>query len=248
METALSDAIARCIQAGPIGIAGLGMAEKLFPFVPSYAAFVALGIAIAAQQSDLATAIPALAFGSTLGSLGWYAIGLALGKQRSEIFVKRFGRYMGLTPSLYLRATTAFQRHLFLIIAGSQTIPVVRVYIAIPAGVLSVSLMQFLPGTFVGSLAWSGLLLALGFWIGDTSANPAVAGGAAVTALIALESVILYGCRRFRRRQTQRCPPDSILPSQAVSQPVPPATSSPSQPAQRSSSVDRNLAAQRPPT
>lgn len=208
MDTALSNAVVHCIQAGPIGIMGLGIAEKLFPFVPSYALFVAIGIAIAAERSDLAAAIPALALGSTAGSLCWYAFGLALGKQRSETFVRRFGRYVGLTPAVYQRASNAFQRHLFVIIAGSQTVPVIRVYMAIPAGVLGVSLMQFLPGTFTGSLAWSGPLLALGFWIGGTSADPAVAGMSAIAALIALEATILYCCRRFRRSRPEAYPPD----------------------------------------
>lgn len=208
MTTALSDVVVRCIQIGPIGIIGLGVAEKLFPFVPSYALFVVVGIVIAAGQLDLTTAIPALALGSTAGSLCWYAVGRALGKQRSETFVQRFGRCIGLTPIRYQRTAAAFQRHPFVIIACSQTIPVVRVYMAIPAGILGVSLMHFLPGTFIGSLAWSGSLLALGSWIGNTNTDPVVAGLAAITALVALEGVIVYGCRLLRRSRPEPCPRD----------------------------------------
>jgi membrane protein DedA with SNARE-associated domain len=206
MATELSDLLIDCVHVGPIGIIGLGIAEKLFPFVPSYVAFVVIGIVVAAKQSDLASAILALAIGSTAGSLCWYGAGLILGEQRSATFVRRFGPYIGLTPARYQRAANAFQRNLVLILAVGQTLPVIRVYMAIPAGVLGVSIPQFLLGTFIGSLAWSGPLLGLGFWIGDTSSDPASAALIVVAILIALEALIVWGWRRFNRHTSRRRP------------------------------------------
>jgi membrane protein DedA with SNARE-associated domain len=206
IATELADLLIDCVQVGPIGIIGLGIAEKLFPFVPSYVAFVVIGIVVAAKQSNLVSAILALAIGSTAGSLCWYAAGLILGERRSATFVRRFGPYIGLTPARYQRAASAFQRNLFVILAVGQTLPVIRVYIAIPAGVLGVPLARFLLGTFIGSLAWSGPLLALGFWIGDTSSDPAFAALIVVATLIGLEALIVWGCRRFNRRASRHRP------------------------------------------
>ncbi|KAA0071352.1 DedA family protein [Tardiphaga sp. P9-11] len=209
IATELADLLINCVHIGPVGIIGLGIAEKLFPFVPSYVAFVVIGIVVAAKQSDLTSAILALAIGSTAGSLCWYGIGLILGERRSATFVRRFGPYIGLTPARYQRAANAFQRNLVLILAVGQTLPVIRVYIAIPAGVLGVPLARFLLGTFIGSLVWGTPLLALGFWIGDTNSDPAFAALIAVATLIGLEALIVWGCRRFNRRTSRRHPAPS---------------------------------------
>jgi alkaline phosphatase len=206
LATELADLLINWVQIGPIGIIGLGIAEKLFPFVPSYVAFVAIGIVVAAKQSDLASAVLALAIGSTAGSLCWYGVGLILGERRSVTFVRRFGPYIGLTPARYQRAADAFQRNLVLILAVGQTLPVIRVYMALPAGVLGVPLARFLLGTFIGSLVWAGPLLALGFWIGDHNSDPAFAGVIVVAALIGLEALIVWVWRRFNRRASRRRP------------------------------------------
>lgn len=206
IATELSDLLINCVHIGSVGIIGLGIVEKLFPFVPSYVAFVAIGIVVAAKQSDLTSSILALAIGSTAGSLCWYGVGLILGERRSATFVRRFGPYIGLTSARYQRAANAFQRNLVLILAVGQTLPVIRVYMAIPAGVLGVPLARFLLGTFIGSLAWAGPLLALGFWVGDHNSDPAFAGLIVVAILIGLEALIVWGWRRFNRRTSRRRP------------------------------------------
>jgi len=149
--------------AGPIGVCGIAMVEKLMPVVPSYVLFVTLGMMMAASTpGDVVIVMAATASGSTLGALWWYGLGYALGPQRSEAMVERYGRYVFLKPSLYRRMASAYAHNHFWVTAISQTVPTVRVYISIPAGVLNLAIMQFLAATLVGSLAWSGSLLALG--------------------------------------------------------------------------------------
>lgn len=206
IATELSDLLITSVQVGPIGIIGLSVAEKLFPFVPSYVLFVVIGMVVAADDSSMSVAITGSAIGSTVGSLCWYGAGLALGERRCHTFIKRFGRFIGLTPERYRSATRAFERNLFVIIAVSQTIPVVRVYIAIPAGVLGVSLRQFLLGTFLGSLIWSGSFLALGYWVGDTNTDSVAAGLILVMTLLGLEALVVVGWRGFKRRRSQSRP------------------------------------------
>ncbi len=81
-------------EAGPAGIVGIAIAEKIFPLVPSYVVFVLLGMTVALGQGDLTMTVAAAAIGSTIGSLCWYGLGFALGAERSESFVTRFGRYI----------------------------------------------------------------------------------------------------------------------------------------------------------
>jgi len=164
--------------AGPVGIGGIALVEKLMPVVPSYVVFVTIGMMMAtASPGDLAVTVAATASGSTLGSLWWYGLGFALGPQRSEAMVERFGRYVFLKPSLYRRMASAYRLNHFWVTAISQTIPTVRVYISIPAGVLNLAIMKFLAATLVGSLAWSGLLLSLGYILRRQGADVAAGLG-----------------------------------------------------------------------
>jgi len=96
-----------------------------------------------------------------------------LGPQRSDAMMERFGRYIFLTPSLYRRMAKAYARNHFWVAVISQTIPTVRIYSAIPAGVLNLAITKFLAATLVGSLAWSGPLLSLGYMLRQQSADVA---------------------------------------------------------------------------
>jgi alkaline phosphatase len=198
----ISDALVNCVDAGPMGIAVLGIAEKLCPVMPSYVVFVVVGMIVAASRSDLPVAMLAIAAGSTAGSLCWYGAGLSLGEKRSRAFVVRFGSYMRLTPARYQRVIGSFHRNLLVIATVGQTIPAVRVYMAVPAGALGVSLRRFLLGTFIGSLAWSEPLVGLGYFVGDSSSDPALAGLILVATLIGLE-VLVFLIWRLVRPQPQ---------------------------------------------
>ncbi|CAN5524793.1 DedA family protein [soil metagenome] len=198
----LSNAVVDCVDAGPIGITALAIAEKLCPLIPSYVVFIVIGIVLAAHQSDLSLAMLAAATGSTAGSLCWYGAGRSLGETRSQTFAVRFGPTVGVNPARYHRIVAAFRRNLLVITAIGQTIPAIRVYIALPAGALGVCLRRFVLGTFVGSLAWSAPLVALGYFVGDGNADPAFAGCLVVAALIGLEFAAVGIWRFVRARRS----------------------------------------------
>jgi membrane protein DedA with SNARE-associated domain len=123
--------------------------------------FVLLGMIAASGPGDLAVTVAASATGSTLGAFGWYCLGLALGQQRIEALIGRFGQFIFLKPVLYHRMADAYTRHHFWVTLVGQTIPAVRVYLSIPAGVLQLAILNFLGATLIGSLIWSGPLLTL---------------------------------------------------------------------------------------
>jgi membrane protein DedA with SNARE-associated domain len=197
----LAGVVTMLVEAGPIGIGCVALAEKLFPVVPSYVVFVLLGMATAVGQTDLAVSVAATAIGSTIGALGWYCVGLALGPKRVETLVERFGRLILLKPAFYRRMAGAYTRNHFWITVVGQTIPVVRIYLSIPAGVLNLALVNFLVATLIGSLAWSGPLLALGYVLRSKGADAASLGLAFVVALIGLEVVVLLVWRQIRHRR-----------------------------------------------
>ena len=191
--------IAWLAEWGPIGIAGIALAEKLLPVVPSYLVFVLLGTA-ASGQSDLVVTVAAAAAGSTLGALGWYCVGLTLGPTRVEALVERFGRYIFLKPALYSRMTGAYRRNHFWVTVAGQAIPAVRVYLSIPAGVLHLAVATFLAATLIGSLVWAGPLLTFGYFLREKNFDAASAGMFVVAGLAAMELVVLVGWRLVRNR------------------------------------------------
>lgn len=186
-------------QAGPIGIVGIAIAEKIFPVIPSYLVFVLLGMTVALGQGDLTLTVAAAAIGSTIGSLCWYGLGFALGAERSESFVARFGRYIFLKPALYHRMADAYRRNHFWVTVVGQTIPAVRVYLSIPAGVINLAIMHFTAAIFIGSLLWSGLLLIAGYVLQGRGSDVATSSAfLSMMALVALEFLVVFIWRVFR--------------------------------------------------
>ena len=191
--------VSMLVEAGPVGIAAVALAEKFFPVVPSYVVFVLLGMTAASGQGDLAVTVAATVTGSTLGALGWYGLGLALGPKRAEGLIERFGRFVFLKPALYRRMADAYRSHHFWVTVLGQTIPAVRIYLSIPAGVLQLAIANFVAATLIGSLLWSGPLLTLGYVLREKGADAASLGLLVVTALVGLELVVLLGWRLIRK-------------------------------------------------
>jgi alkaline phosphatase len=169
--------------------------------LPSYVVFVLLGMIAASGPGDLAVTVAASATGSTLGAFGWYCLGLALGGQRIEGLIGRFGKLVFLKPVFYRRMADAYRRNHFWVTLVGQTIPAVRVYLSIRAGVLKLAILNFLGATLIGSLIWSGPLLALGYVLREHSADAAFSGLLLVTALVGVEFLVLLGWQLARRHK-----------------------------------------------
>jgi len=184
----IPDFITVLAESGPIGIGAVALAEKFLPMMPSYVVFVLLGMMAASGESEL---VAATATGSTIGALAWYGLGLALGAKRIEALIERFGRYIFLKPALYHRMAGAYRRNHFWATVVGQTIPAVRVYLSIPAGVLNLAILNFLGATLIGSIIWSGPLLTLGYVLRERSADAAFSGLLVVTALVGFEFLVL---------------------------------------------------------
>jgi membrane protein DedA with SNARE-associated domain len=185
---------------GPIGIGAVALAEKMFPVVPSYLVLVLLGITAVSGQGDLVLAVIATTVGSTIGALWWYGLGLALGSKRIETLVERFGRFVFLKPSLYQKMAGAYRRNHFWVTVAGQIIPVVRVYLSIPAGVLGLAMVNFVAATLLGSLIWNAPLLMLGYFLRGSGADAGTVGLSLVAGLAALEFVALWAWQLGRGR------------------------------------------------
>jgi membrane protein DedA with SNARE-associated domain len=103
------------------------------------------------------------AVGCVLGSLLAYWVGAYGGRP----LVEKYGRYILVSHHDLALADRWFARHGDITILIGRLLPVVRTFIAFPAGVARMPLFKFIVYTFVGSLIWCWALAWVGLRLGE---------------------------------------------------------------------------------
>jgi alkaline phosphatase len=196
MET--SSAITTLLSFGLLGAGLLAFAEKFVPLLPSYVLLMLVGMTVS-SGIDLTMTIVATSIGSVIGAAGWYGLGRTLGSERIENLVARFGKYVLLRPSLYSRLSNAYRGNHFWVTLIGQTLPTVRIYLALPAGVLKLEPRAFLAATSLGTLIWNMPFLSLGYSLRGSGRDPVSVGFWVAAMLIAAECSILLGVSLYKR-------------------------------------------------
>jgi len=185
---------------GIIGAAFLALAERLVPVVPSYGLFIFLGSSMVERPIDLLPLVVATTLASTLGAVCWYGLGYALGEARTHDLVRRFGRFVWLREKVYLSLSDRYSRNAFVATFIGQTIPVVRVYLSLPAGILALPLPTFTLAVLSGSALWVGGFISLGYGLDVLGWNPVVTTLVAVCVLIVIEGGLVWLIRRHQQK------------------------------------------------
>ncbi len=103
------------------------------------------------------------AVGCVLGSLVAYAVGAWGGRP----LVEKYGKYILISHHDLDLADRWFQRHGDITIFIGRLLPVVRTFIAFPAGVARMPIWRFVVYTFVGSFIWCWALAWIGMKLGQ---------------------------------------------------------------------------------
>lgn len=103
------------------------------------------------------------AFGCVVGSLVAYWVGMYGGRP----FIEKYGRYVLISLHDLDLADRWFARYGELIVFTSRLLPVIRTFIAFPAGVAKMNLPRFVVYTFLGSLPWCLGLAYVGQKLGE---------------------------------------------------------------------------------
>jgi membrane protein DedA with SNARE-associated domain len=116
------------------------------------------------HQLSLPGAILVGASGELVGAyVAWF-----IGRYAGRGFVDRFGKYLLLTHRDLDRAEAWYDRHGSWGVFGGRLIPVIRNFVAIPAGVAEVPLVRFGILTAAGSLIWDGAWALIGYGVGSS--------------------------------------------------------------------------------
>src|SRR5437588_2804856 len=103
------------------------------------------------------------AVGCVLGSLVAYWVGMYGGRP----LIEKYGRYVLISRRDLNLADRWFARRGEVIVFASRLLPVIRTFIAFPAGVARMDLTRFVAYTFLGSLPWCLGLAYVGQKLGE---------------------------------------------------------------------------------
>ncbi len=103
------------------------------------------------------------AFGCNVGSLVAYEIGAFGGRP----LVERFGAYILLSRRELDLADHFFERYGSMTVLISRMLPVIRTFIALPAGIARMPRLRFHAYTFLGSFPWCLGLAYVGMLLGE---------------------------------------------------------------------------------
>lgn len=149
--------------AGYIGVAGLMAVESACIPLPSEVIMPFAGYLASTGRFSLVLAATAGAVGCNIGSTLAYAVG----NRGGRALVERWGHYILLNPGDLDRADRFFQRFGGPAVLVARLLPVVRTFIALPAGIAGMPMLPFQLYTFAGSWPWCYALAYVGYKLGE---------------------------------------------------------------------------------
>lgn len=153
--------------------------------------------ALAAQgRLSIAAVILVGALGEVVGAYIAWMVGRLAGRAA----VDRFGRYILVSHRDLDRAEAWYDRHGRFGVFGSRLLPVIRNFVALPAGIAEVPAVRFGVLTAFGSLLWDGAWAGIGYGVGGHW--HAIAKGVGdlgyVLAVVAAGFIVFAAHHRYR--------------------------------------------------
>ncbi|TNC47236.1 DedA family protein [Rubellimicrobium rubrum] len=190
-------------QGGLLAVGLLMILENVFPPIPSELIVPLAGFKAAQGSFSLFGLLIVAALGSTVGTLLWYGLARAWGRDRFLRFLDRHGVWLTMSREEAETAMAWFQRHGPVAVFLGRLVPTVRTLISVPAGLSEMSFLSFLLYTTAGSATWIAILAGAGYLLEDNYervehwVNP-------VSTFVVVAMVALYLYRVLRGFQKRR--------------------------------------------
>jgi membrane protein DedA with SNARE-associated domain len=137
--------------------------------IPSEVIMPLAGYALAHSQWDLIILATVASLASNLGSIPAYWVGARGGRP----MVERYGSYLLLSRHDLDRVDAFFVRFGSIAVLIGRMLPIIRTFIAFPAGVAKMNQFRFHLYTFIGSWPWCYVLAYIGMKLGASfNTNP----------------------------------------------------------------------------
>jgi membrane protein DedA with SNARE-associated domain len=132
--------------------------------IPSEVIMPLAGYALAHTQLDLIVLATVASLASNLGSIPAYWVGARGGRP----MVERYGSFMLLSRRDLDLVDRFFDRYGSIAVLIGRMLPIIRTFIAFPAGVAKMNQLRFHIYTFIGSWPWCYALAYVGMKLGAT--------------------------------------------------------------------------------
>ncbi len=142
--------------------------ENLIPPIPSELIMPLGGFYIFQGQLNFLPVIFAGLIGTLLGALPWYGIGRFMNEKKLEIWLSKYGKWIGINPNDLSRSRVWFNKHGRALIFWGRLVPGIRTLISVPAGIELMPITPFLIWTTAGSLIWVLFLTTAGIILGES--------------------------------------------------------------------------------
>ena len=184
-------------QGGLLAVGLLMILENVFPPIPSELIVPLAGFKAAQGAFGLIALLIVATLGSILGTLIWYGLARAWGRERFLRFLDRHGVWLTMSREEAEGAMDWFHRYGPVAVFFGRLVPTVRTLISVPAGLSEMSFASFLLYTAAGSGVWIAILAGAGYLLEDNYeqverwVNP-------VSTLVVVAIVALYVYRVVR--------------------------------------------------
>ena len=183
---------------GPIVLAVVVGLECIGLPLPGETLLIAAAVyAGTTQQINIALVILSAAAGAIIGQAAAYGIGWSIGFR----LLRRYGRYIGLTPRRLAFGRALFRRHGVKVVIIARFIVVLRTIAGLMAGANHMPWHRFIIANVVGGVVWT-MIYGLGaYQLGHAAKHLAgpVAIGIGALVIVALAGAALYARRHEHR-------------------------------------------------
>jgi membrane protein DedA with SNARE-associated domain len=220
MFSGLADWVTDVVDAlGYVGVALLVALENLFPPIPSEIILPFAGFVARDGGATLPGMIAAATVGSLAGALILYGIAAAIGPERLDHFLLRYGRWVRLTPADVRRSEQWFDRHSERAVLICRCVPLLRSLVSIPAGFRRMRIGRFVVLTLIGSLVWNTALITAGYVLRDNweSVEPVIEVAQYVVIAAIVVGIVWFLWTRLRGRGVAADPDSSGATGSATS-------------------------------
>lgn len=137
--------------------------ESVFPPIPSEVIMGFSGFLISEGKFNPVITIIAAIFGNFCSaSLIWF-----LGHKYGRAFIVKYGSKIGISVDEIEKGEKLFNKYGYKIVFASQIVPLIRSWIAFPAGVLKTRYWKFILTNTAGASIWLSFLAYLGYTAGN---------------------------------------------------------------------------------
>ncbi len=182
--------------------------ENLFPPIPSELIMPLGGFYVHQGQLAFIPVVLAGLIGTVLGALPWYGIGRLVNEEKLEIWLSKYGSWMGISPLELSKSRRWFARYGNSLVFWGRLIPGIRTLISVPAGIELMPLFPFLVWTTAGSLIWTLFLTIAGFYLRDGYnivaiwIKPYASFSKIILVCIISASVLIFLLRTIRKKNS----------------------------------------------